>query len=76
MGHPIRWQSICGVDFYRIGRSLRAEKGKQVFVITRYKTGGWEASVRPHGVMQMPVLGAVCASLRDAVSFLQPHFNR
>ncbi len=75
MSHPIRWQSICGVCFYRMGTTLIAEKNTTRFVIQKYSNNaGWEARWGNKGGLGMPTGGASVTTLRDAIDYLRPQY--
>lgn len=70
MSHPIRWQRMSGIKFYRMGTTLISPQGKYTFVASRYSGGTWEATVRTTKGLQMPVVGEELPTLRDAIGWL------
>lgn len=75
MSHPIRTQTICGVNFYRMGHTLIANKGRHCFVATQLTGGSWEARWQMRDGLKMPIGGAVCETLRAAVEYLRPEYE-
>lgn len=75
MSHPVRYQKVGQVRFYRMGQTLIANNGEFSFVVTKYSCGGgWEATKRHRFGLRMPELGDVFPSLRAATEYLLPMY--
>lgn len=75
MSHPIRYQQVGPVRFYRMGHTLIADKGAFTYVVTKYSCGGgWEATKRSRGGLKMTLKGEVFPTMRAAAQYLLPMY--